>query len=215
MQAIDSTTVAVTLHDASSPASVAALATANLDFLTFSRLTASTSTSRDTQGDGEGSAAGGPATRSPRPAGLRVSTRRATAPSRARSPRTTSGAAANPATKDDAVAKVDSARVKAKKLAVTALSDTTYTATAKDATNDVTGDTKATVLDANLYDIGTDGLAVDARDDSTLTALATQMVTIAETPFVSLANGRARNDVDRGDTEAAVDGKRTSSPTAT
>ena len=98
--------------------------------------------------------------------------------------------------------------MKAKKLTVSSNTGTEYSATAKNATNNVTGDTTAKVTDANLYDIGADGLVVDAGDASTLTVLGTTIITVPTTPFITITNLRARNDVDR-DTEAAIEGTTT------
>ena len=59
VNALDDTTVDVLLNDTATPTSIIALATSILDFLTFDRLTASTTLSRDTKAEVDGPVATG------------------------------------------------------------------------------------------------------------------------------------------------------------
>ena len=133
--------------------------------------------SRDTQVRGLGPRSGDTITAG----GSRASSQRTPAPSRPRST-PTGRAGLEHVSKDDAIARVGNGSIEAEKLTVEAWTETTTRATAKAVDNDVTGDTKATVVDADLDTLGSGGLAVQAQDDSTLTALATNRRWVPTTP---------------------------------
>ena len=112
------------------------------------------------------------------------------------------GVASNSVTKDDAIASIGAGTFGSTGLAVSARTATDYAAIAKDVTNSVTGDTKA-LVGANTITAGTAGVTVEARDDSTLTATATQQTQVPDSPFVTITDARARNDVVRN-VEASI-----------
>ena len=200
IEAVDDTTVDVKITDTSTPTSAAALATAIGDFLTFDRLVASTTLSRDTRAYVEDT----PATGVTLLAGgdTRISAENTGAVT-VEIVSDFVGSAYNTATKDDALATIDGATVDTAGLAVSGHSDTSYAATAKDVTNSVTGNTSATVVGSTID--ADDDVSLDARDDSTLTALSHNMIQVPGTPFVTITSARARNDVTRM-TEASIEG---------
>ena len=79
------------------------------------------------------------------------------------------GAANNQINKDDSLAYIDDANVDAVGLTLAALTDTDYSATGKNAINDITGDTKAYITQS-VVTATTGGVSISAEDQSTVTA---------------------------------------------
>ena len=190
LDAIDDTNVGVHVTDVSTPTGLVALGTAIVDFLTFGRLTASTAVSRDTKAK-----VVGPSTSVSTPGSARVKAENTGAVTSQVDSQFV-GVASNSVSKDDAVASIGSGTFGAAALAVSARTATDYAAIAKDVTNSVTGDTKA-LVGANVITAAAGGVTVEARDDSTLTATATQQTQVPDSPFVTITDARARNDVIR------------------
>ena len=199
IEAIDDTTIDVKITDASTPGSAASLVAAIGDFLTFDRLVASTTLSRDTRAYVEDTPAAGKTVLADGAARISAENLGAVTLEIVSD---FVGTASNAATKDDAVATIDAATVDVGALELVARTGTTYGATAKDVTNGVTGVTEATVGSAT---IDADAVSLGARDDSELTALSHNLIQVPDTAFVTITSARARNDVTRT-TEASVDG---------
>ena len=200
IEATDDTNVDVHIVDAADLASLTNLATAVADFLTYNRLTASTTMSRDTQAYVAQAPASGQTLATDGSARIKAENKGAVALE------VTSdfvGAASNTVTKDDAVASVAGSRMGVGALAVGARTGTTYGATAKDVTNAVTGSTRATVAGTTID--ATDSTSLDARDDSSLNALSANAIQVPGTRFVTVTSARARNDLNRT-TEASITG---------
>ena len=200
IEATDDTNVNVHILDAADLASLTNLATAVADFLTYNRLTASTTMSRDTQAYVAQAPASGQTLATDGSVRIKAENKGAVALG------VTSdfvGAASNTVTKDDAVASVAGSRMGVGALAVAARTGTTYGATAKDVTNAVTGSTRATVAGTTINATGSTSL--DARDDSSLNALSANAIQIPGTRFVTVTSARARNDLNRT-TEASITG---------
>ena len=191
IEASDDTSIDVHITDSSTPTSAAALATNIGDFLTFDRLVASTTVSRDTRAYAEDAPATGKTLDVDGDARIHAEN---TGALNLEIVSDFVGTASNTVTKDDAVAALDLATVDAGGVELIAHTGTTYGATAKDVTNDVTGVTTAIVAGTTLG-AGADGVSLDARDDSSLTALSHNMVQVPGTPFVTITSARARNDV--------------------
>ena len=200
VEATDDTNVNVHILDAADLASLTNLATAVADFLTYNRLTASTTMSRDTQAYIAQAPASGQTLATDGSARIKAENKGSVALE------VTSdfvGAASNSVTKDDAVASVAGSRMGVGAVAIAARTGTTYGATAKDVTNAVTGATRATVAGTTI--VATDATSVEARDDSSLNALSANAIQIPGTRFVTVTSARARNDLNRT-TEASIDG---------
>ena len=196
IEAPDDTTVDVKVTDTSTPTSAAALATAIGDFLTFDRLVASTTLSRDTRAYVEDTPAADPTVDGRRRHADRAPPTPAT--SRSRSCRTSSAAASNTVTKDDAVAAVDGATLDARRRRALGAHR-----------HGLRGDREGRDQLRHRAPRGRPSprrrSAHGRRRSSTrattrqLTALSHNMIQVPGTPFVTITSARAQNTVDRDD----------------
>ena len=194
IEALDTTDVGLLITDEFLPGKITGLLLEALDFLGFDRLVASTSVSRDTLAHVEGSISG---------VGSVSLKAENTGSISSEVESSFVGTASNDVTKDDAVATVNGVTLAAG-TSLIAHTDTDHTATAKDSSNRVVGMTKATVINSPLT-AGAGGVSVDARDDSSLTAIAGNQIDVPGTAFVTITNARAQNVLDRT-TEASITG---------
>ncbi len=106
---------------------------------------------------------------------------------------------------DTALATVKNAGVQAGGIALSALSGTSYTASAKDAVNSVSGGTKALIQGGDVV-AGSGGVQLSADDDSIASAESTRLsLTLGSNlaSSLSVAIASARNELDRN-TEASI-----------
>ena len=203
IEAVDTTNVDVSIVDTFddiTPFNLAALAASLANYvLVFDRLTAATNVSRDTKAFVEDTPAAGDTLASDGAARLKAENRGTVSVGVVSD---FVGEGTNDVALDSAVASIAGALVDAGALDLVAHTDTTYAATAKAAENDVTGETSALVSDSTITSGA--GVRLDARDDSTNVTLSADQIQVSGTPFVTITNGRARNDVTRT-TEASIE----------
>ncbi|MGB4892309.1 MAG: hypothetical protein WBP09_11645, partial [Propionicimonas sp.] len=106
------------------------------------------------------------------------------------------GIARHTVTTDNAVASVTGAALTVGGLEVSATSAGSYDASAKDARNDVTGQTLASVTDSVIA-AGADGVQITAEDLSTLRAHAGDQILVPGTPLVTATAALAWNLLNR------------------
>ncbi|HEY3485496.1 MAG TPA: hypothetical protein VGK49_08925, partial [Ilumatobacteraceae bacterium] len=201
IEAVDSTSVSIVITDTSTPSTAVALVEQIGNFLTFDRLAATTTISRDTRAYVEDAPSGADTVATGGAVRVRAENTGTIA-----SEITSDfiGAGHNDVTRDDAVAVLDGAVLDVGGLALGARTATTYAATAKDVVNDVSGATTVMVSDS-VVGAGAGGVVLDARDDSALIALSENLVQIPGTPFVTITAARAQNLLDRS-TAASANG---------
>ena len=112
------------------------------------------------------------------------------------------GKVLNSTTKDDALAFALTAKLAVNGLDVLALTNTSYTALAKEALNDVTGATKTYISAGTVT--STDDIALTAQDTSSLSAESKDLVLKPTTYFVATKFSYARNDFSR-DTQSYIE----------
>ncbi|MGH3745603.1 MAG: beta strand repeat-containing protein, partial [Mycobacteriales bacterium] len=206
IKATDSANIATTITDTTDYGTLTA--TAADDFLQFGLILASVNMSRDTEAYIRGTPASGN-TLDAATGGAVVSAENNGNVSNAVIS-TIVGKADNEIARDDALAFVNGASVSAGSLALSALTDTEYSSTAKVAINSVTGSTKATSTGSMLA-IGAGGLGQDANDQTVLSAISSDAVYAPDTALVELTTTAAENTLTRN-TEASIGASTVTAP---